>query len=434
MKIKQLLVTTALLLALPALANEQQLNIAVKEQRPLSVPADLERIAVADPEIADVVVLPGNRNRPGSILLTGKNPGSTVVTAWSRKRVETVWHVHVQSQLQSQLPEQGADLRISGNNAVLRGQSSSTLAHASTAAAAAASVANGKVLDTATVHTGGMVQIDVKIVEFSKNTLKEAGFDFLINKGHGAFSFGLLDGNNQLSQSGAGRYNFNSPASRAFNLLNRGAINTRVRLLETNGLARVLAQPSLIALSGHTASFLAGGELPIPQAGGLGTTTVTYKPFGIGMTVTPTVLSANRIVLKVAPEASDINTQDSMEINGTIIPAISTRRAETTMELGDGESFIIGGLVSRETSSNVSKVPLLGDLPIIGTFFRSMQYSQDEKELTIIVTPHLIKPLAKGVQPALAGEDREHIDSPGNAWGAYLMGVASSDELPGFSR
>src|SRR5690606_12360601 len=142
MKIKQLLVTTALLLALPALANEQQLNIAVKEQRPLSVPADLERIAVADPEIADVVVLPGNRNRPGSILLTGKNPGSTVVTAWSRKRVETVWHVHVQSQLQSQLPEQGADLRISGNNAVLRGQSSSTLAHASTAAAAAASVAN----------------------------------------------------------------------------------------------------------------------------------------------------------------------------------------------------------------------------------------------------------------------------------------------------
>ncbi len=434
MKIKQLLAITALLLTLPVLASERHLTIAVKEQRPLPIPADLERIAVADPDIADVMVIAGNRNRPGSILLTGKSPGSTIVTAWSRNRVETVWQIDVQSQLHGQLPEAGADLRISGGNAILRGESPSTISHAGTTAVATASVGSGKVLDAATVRTGGMVQIDVKIVEFSKNVLKEAGFDFLINKGHGAFSFGLLDGNNLVSQNAAGRYNFASPASRAFNLLNRGAINTRVRLLETNGLARVLAQPSLIALSGHTASFLAGGELPIPQAGGLGTTTVTYKPFGIGMTVTPTVLSANRIVLKVAPEASDINNQDSIEINGTVIPAISTRRAETTMELGDGESFIIGGLVSRETRSNANKVPLLGDLPIIGTFFRSMQYSQDEKELTIIVTPHLVRPLAKGVQPALAGEDRERIDTPGNAWGAYLMGVAYPDELPGFSR
>ena len=104
------------------------------------------------------------------------------------------------------------------------------------------------------------------------------------------------------------------------------------------------------------------------------------------------------------------------------------------MELGNGESFVIGGLVSRTTRSNANKVPLLGDLPIIGTFFRSMQYAQDEKELVIIVTPHLIRPLAKGAKLPLPGEDQEKRDSAGNAWGAYLMGIASQDELPGFSK
>src|SRR5690606_19677677 len=142
--IKQLLAITALLLTLPALANERHLTIAVKEQRPLPVPADLERIAVADPDIADVMVIAGNRNRPGSILLTGKNPGSTIVTAWSRNRVETVWQIDVQSQLHGQLPEAGADLRISGGNAILRGESPSTISHAGTTAVANASVGSGK--------------------------------------------------------------------------------------------------------------------------------------------------------------------------------------------------------------------------------------------------------------------------------------------------
>lgn len=413
---------------------QNELSIGIKEQRALAVPADLERIAVGDPEIADIIVLPGNRNQPGNVLLVGKKAGSTSVTAWSRNRIESVWQVHVQSPLLAQLPATDTKLRLSEGNALLRGESPSLLSHAGTAAIAGTAT-GGKVLDTATIHTGGMVQIDVKIVEFSKNVLKEAGFDFLINTGQGVFSFGLLDGNNQIAPNSAtGRYSFASPASQAFNLLNRGGINTRVKLIETSGLARVLAQPSLIALSGHSASFLAGGELPIPQAGGLGTTSVTYKPFGIGVTVTPTVLAANRIVLKVAPEASDISNENGLEVNGIRIPGISTRRAETTLELGDGESFVIGGLVSRDTRSNASKVPLLGDLPIIGTFFRSMQYSQDEKELAIIVTPHLVRPLAKGTQLALPGGDRERIDTPGNAWGAYLLGAGSRDELPGFSK
>ena len=437
MKIIRLLVIAATLLSTPVLsiAKEIDLTINVKEQRTLAVPADLERIAVADPDIADVIVIAGNRNQPGSVILVGKKYGSTSVSAWSRNRIETVWKVQVQSALLGQIPDGGAHIQVSEGNALIRGASASVLSHANTTAIAATTTGKEKVLDSATVKTGGMVQIDVKIVEFSKNVLKQAGFDFLINKSSGAFSFGLLNGNALLDLDAAtGRYNFRSPASQAFNLLNRGAINARVQLIEENGLARVLAQPSLIALSGHSANFLAGGELPIPQAGGLGTTTITFKPFGIGVTVTPTVLSADRIVLKVAPEASDIDLSNGLVINNTLIPSISTRRAETTMELGNGESFVIGGLVSRTTRSNVNKVPLLGDLPIIGTFFRSMQYAQDEKELVIIVTPHLIRPLAKGAKLPLPGEDQEKRDSAGNAWGAYLMGIASQDELPGFSK
>lgn len=437
MKIIRLLVITATLLSVQALsqAKEIDLTINVKEQRTLAVPADLERIAVADPDIADVIVLAGNRNQPGSVLLVGKKPGSTSVSAWSRNRIETVWKVQVQSVLLGQLQDGGASIQVSEGNALIRGESPSVLSHANTTAIAGTATGPDKILDSATVRTGGMVQIDVKIVEFSKNVLKQAGFDFLINKSSGAFSFGLLNGASVLNLNEAtGRYNFASPATQAFNLLNRGAINTRIRLIEENGLARVLAQPSLIALSGHSANFLAGGELPVPQSGGLGTTTITFKPFGIGVTVTPTVLSADRIVLKVAPEASDIDLSNGLVINNTLIPSIATRRAETTLELGDGESFIIGGLVSRTTRSNASKVPLLGDLPVIGTFFRSMQYAQDEKELVIIVTPHLVRPLAKGAKLPLPGEDQEKRDSGGNAWGAYLMGIASQDELPGFSK
>jgi pilus assembly protein CpaC len=116
------------------------------------------------------------------------------------------------------------------------------------------------------------------------------------------------------------------------------------------------------------------------------------------------------------------------------MPALRTRKADTMIELGDGESFVISGLVSRETIASVSKVPFLGDLPIIGAFFRSMQYSQDERELVIVVTPHLVKPLARGTKVPLPGEALEKRNTPGNAWGYYLMGPATGQQMPGFSR
>jgi len=195
----------------------------------------------------------------------------------------------------------------------------------------------------------------------------------------------------------------------------------------------VLAEPTLVALSGQSASFLSGGELPIPVPQGLGTTSIEYKPFGIGLSVTPTVLADDRIVLKVAPEASDLDYANALSLNGVPVPAISTRRADTTVELGDGESFIIGGLVSRSTSSSVNKVPMLGDLPVLGAFFKQTNYQMNEKELVIVVTPHLVKPLARGTDLSArlpgAGVQR---DAP--VWRSILLGGAGGDAVPGFSR
>ncbi|WP_231602353.1 type II and III secretion system protein family protein [Herbaspirillum chlorophenolicum] len=428
------MVATSLLPTISVMADDASVHLGVHEQRELAIPAGLERIAVANPDVADIVVLRGSAKRQGSVLVVGKKSGTTTVTAWQRNGSSRVWQVTVQSQLQRQQPPApgGAELQINDDSALLRGQSPSLLEHAYSNAVAANAVGKDKVIDTATIATGGVVQIDVKIVEFSRTALKEAGFGFLFNLARGNFTFGL---SNNLPAS----VPLQTPTTSAFNLvtgLKRGSFNlqTSLELIENNGLARVLAQPTLTALSGQSASFLAGGELPIPQSGGLGTTTIVYKPFGIGLTVTPTVLAPNRIALKVAPEASDIDYTNALVSSGVSIPAITTRRAETTVELGDGESFVIGGLVSRTTKSSLSKVPFLGDLPIIGTFFRSMSYSRDEKELVIVVTPKLVNPIAKGVKLAMPGADKEKLDTPTNAWSAYLMGNAGGDDLPGFSK
>lgn len=419
--------------AIPAVSMAAGADIALgmREQQSLPVVGTLERIAIADPEVADVLMVRASGGKSGSVILVGKKAGSTTVTAWVKGMPATTWRVKVQGDLQAALASQGgADIQVRGPASVISGQAPSLLAHVNSSAAAVDAVGKGKVLDISTIDSSGVVQIDVKIVEFSKSVLKEIGFDFGFGLNRGNFSFNL--GSN-LASNGL------SSTSQAINLLtkfSRGSysLTSNLRLIEGNGLARVLAEPSLTALSGQSASFLAGGELPIPQSGGLGTTTIVYKPFGIGLTVSPTILAKGRIALKVAPEASDVDYTKAIVTDGISVPAISTRRADTTVELGDGESFIIGGLVSRNTISNVHKIPLLGDLPIIGTFFRNLSYSQADKELVIIVTPHLVQPIAKNVPLPLPGESQERRNTAGTAWGSYLLGGASQDELPGFSK
>jgi pilus assembly protein CpaC len=278
--------------------------------------------------------------------------------------------------------------------------------------------------------------VDVRVVEFSRTVLKEIGFNFF--RQNNGFSFGSFTPTSLTSSTvGSSSTTVQStlPISSAFNLVFSSATHglfADLSLMETNNLARVLAEPTLVALSGQSASFLAGGEIPVPVPQALGATAIEYKSYGIGLSLTPTVLSPQRIALKIAPEASQLDFSNAVTISGVSVPAITTRRTETTVELGDGESFVIGGLIDRETASNVNKVPLLGDLPVIGAFFKQLNYQQNEKELVIVVTPHLVSPLAKDAKlPTTPGELAEQRNAP--VWRSLLGGAAAREPVPGFS-
>lgn len=404
------------------------LTLAAGTQQELVIDKGVDRIAIANEQVASVMVTRKTRGAPGArLIVTGKAPGSTSLLVWERgSETATTYTIHVQR-----------------GTAVLQGAFPTAADHQQARASALVAQPDKAALaDRSTLDVKSQtVQVEVKIVEFNKRVLKQAGlniFSTAANK-HG-FSFGVFSPSSlnsaNFEANGVIRGEMSSPLAQAFGLLlNFGKANIGVNLglLEGNGLARVLAEPTLVALSGQSANFLAGGEIPVPIAQGLGTTSIEYKPFGIGLTVSPTVLSNNRIVLKVAPEASDLDYTNAVTLSGVAVPALTTRRADTTVELGDGESFIIGGLVSRTTTSSVDKVPMLGDLPVLGTMFKRQDYQQNERELVIVVTPHLVKPLAQGTQVGAALPGNTEQREPA-FWRSYLVGGGADDALPGFSR
>ncbi|CAB3705388.1 pilus assembly protein N-terminal domain-containing protein [Achromobacter sp. SIMBA_011] len=422
-------------------APARDIAVAVRGQQTLMLEGAPARIAIGDPEVADVKVLAASGKRQASLLLYGKKPGTTQLQVWTgNNAAPQLWTVRVAGNVQQVMAGRGmaggANVDVAGDRAVVSGQADSPLSHQASVAAAGAVVGDKNVVDVSTAGTGGVVQVEVKVVEVSRSVMKQAGISF-------AGRSGPWGGTNSITPDGfPAPLGFSKSAALAsgFSLFyDSNDFSARLRLLQNNGMARVLAEPTLVALTGQSASFLAGGELPIPEAGGLGTTTVTFKPFGIGLTVTPTVLSRERIALKVAPEASELDYSNAIAVSSgtnttTLIPALRTRRADTTVELGDGESFVVSGLVSRQTKALVNKVPMLGDLPIIGSFFRSVDYTQEDTELVIVVTPRLVRPIARGVTLPLPGARQEATDTAFNAWGYYLMGPAGGQQMPGFSR
>lgn len=412
-------------MATHAAAQETPILLSQHEQRPWALPADLERVAIANSDIADLSILKDRRQA----LLIGRAPGTTTILLWQRGQAAPQrMQVEVRNAVQAGLlAGSDAHVQVGDGHALVTGTMHSTIDHAH--ALQAAAVATGQdvpVSDASTVGTGGVVQVEVKVVELNKTALRRIGLQF--ENANGGFKYGMRS-------PGIGTNSDDNPLSSAFRLVADSATHAwkaNLDLLQSNGMARVLAEPTLVALSGQSASFLAGGELPILEPQGLGTTTIAFKPFGIGLTVTPTVLAPDRIALKVAPEASDLDYSSGVSYNGVMVPAISTRRADTTVELGDGESFIIGGLVSSTLSSNVDKIPLLGDIPIIGAFFRNLDYRRQDRELVIVVTPRLVRPLARDTPLVLPGDSETQTRMP--PWGSWLLHPAGPDALPGFSR
>ena len=405
-----------------------QLRIDAGTQKELLIGKGIERMAIADETVAGVALTRQSPNSPAArLIVTGKAAGRTTLMVWEKGQDNAIVYA----------------LEVRRRTSTLNGSLNSMEAHQEARdAAMSAGGDKSALIDRSVVNVrSNTVQVEVKIVEFNRSVLKQAGLNIFSTRANSnGFSFGVFTPSSLRSASfapdGSLSGEHNNPLAQAFSLLfnfGKAGIGLNVGFLEGNGMARVLAEPTLVALSGQSASFLAGGELPVPAPQGLGTTSIEYKPFGIGLTLTPTVLSNDRIVLKVAPEASDLDYTNSLSIGGVAVPAISTRRADTTVELGDGESFIIGGLVSRTTTSNADKVPLLGDIPVLGTFFKQNKYQMSEKELVILVTPHLVKPIARGTDlgPYLPG-GAEQRDGP--VWRAHLLGPASGTTVPGFSR
>jgi pilus assembly protein CpaC len=259
------------------------------------------------------------------------------------------------------------------------------------------------------------------VAEVSRSLTKQLGFNWNAVASTGSFAFGLATGRGLLPTNGVTplQSGINSLFNRATPLsgvtqsatpnaffgslnTNRASVNTLIDALAEEGVVTILAQPNLTAESGQKASFLAGGEFPIPisqasaSQGSTATITIEFKKFGVIVDFVPTVLSSDRISIKVRPEVSELSTNGAIMIQNLTIPALSVRRAETTIQLGSGESFAIAGLIRADNSSDINKYPGLGDLPVLGPLFRSSSFQHNETELVIIVTPYVVRPTGEG--------------------------------------
>ncbi|MDQ3144857.1 MAG: type II and III secretion system protein family protein [Pseudomonadota bacterium] len=239
------------------------------------------------------------------------------------------------------------------------------------------------------------VNLRVRIAEVNRSLVKSIGVNLFTQDATGGTSFGIEQGSglvagNPFSVAGIPG---GTTLGLARKFLGLDLIGT-LDLAESDGLVTTLAEPNLTALSGETASFLAGGEFPIPVSQEQGSVTIEYKQYGVGLAFTPIVLADGRISMRVRPEVSELSNEGSLRLNGFNVPALTTRRAETTVELGSGQSFMIAGLLRNSNTNNIEKAPFLGDIPILGALFRSTSYRRSETELVIIVTPYLVRPVS----------------------------------------
>ena len=388
--------------------SPQRLSLTVGKSIIIHSPGPVRRVSLVSPEIADAMVLTTQQ-----IYVTGKAPGITSLTLWGVDDKVTAFLdleispdiSRLKEMLHRILPDE-KDIKVSTthDHITLSGtiSSSTNLANVLALAGPYAPLDEEKkpkiinLLEVAGVH---QVMLEVRVSEISRSLLRRLGFNFAYITSGNNFGVSLL---NQLASLPAGSPAGGVGASSAINAIFRFVSNgttwtVLIDALKEEGLLKVLAEPTLITLSGKTANFLAGGEfpIPVPQSVAAGGTTITieYKPFGVALNFTPTVLSNKKINMVVAPEVSDLDFSNALTASGFVVPSITTRRVSTVIELADGQSFAIAGLLKDDVREIVSKFPLLGDVPILGALFRSSTFRRNETELIVIVTPHLVKPL-----------------------------------------
>ena len=409
--------------------GEEQIMIAAGESHVIKAPWPTVRVAVTDPKIADVQILTSDQ-----VLLQGLKVGSTDLIMWSKDENKIMqMSVHVtldKQQLLDLFPNCVLDINQSGDILVVKGLLRS--ANQSAQLREYLEKSQVKYVDMTSVAGVQQVQLDVRVVEVSRTAIRALGMN-IYNSGSDNF-FGHYSLGIQPGASNGGALVTDSVSVFA-NFGNSWKV--LINALAENQYLRVLANPTLVALSGEEASFLAGGEFPIPVVqGGAGTggtggenisgnsITIEWKKYGVGLTFRPTVLGDGTIQLYVAPEVSELTSVGSVTIGGFQVPALRTRTFSTILELKNGQTFAMAGLIKRNEDAITSRVPGLGDLPVLGALFRSVRYTNGETEMVVLVTATLVEPMNNAQTPPLPGFTHKEPSD----WELYMDGRIEGKE------
>jgi pilus assembly protein CpaC len=388
----------------PEIKGVLPLRLVVGKSLVYESPVPFTRASLANPEIAEALVL-----SPRQLYVMGKTVGLTNLTLWGRDgRVAAVYDIdvtpdlaHLKAQLHQLFPDETQIQVTATHDHVTVSGTIGSAARLNQVLALAEAYAPKKVVNLLQVAGVQQVMLEVRVAEMDRTLLRRLGVNASYADGSGK-SFGVSALKNLAAIAADSPLPLAAPpmglaVSQAVNALFRFQSGSStwtgfIDALKENNLAKVLAEPTLVAISGQEASFLAGGEFPIPVPQAFGVTTVQFKKFGVQLGFTPVVLDQRRLSITVTPEVSELNFANGLTLQGFTVPSINTRRASTVIELADGQSFAVAGLLRDQVREVISKYPVLGDLPILGPLFRSSQFQKNETELVIVVTPHLVVP------------------------------------------
>lgn len=423
----------------PFSGAEHEYNVEINKGELVHLDRAASTVLVSNPNIADVQVL-----SPTLVSINGRGIGETTVIAVDKNDHEIMNAVvnvthnlsKLNKALKNSMPNSGVQFDTVDGALVMKGSVASPLEAADVGRLATPFLQqNQSVINMLKVEGSDQVTLQVRVAEVSRTELKRFGINMeSLLSAPGNFAFGLATGRDiidnttgTLTRSGLDSTlftGFRSP---------RANINSVIDALEQQGLVKVLAEPNLTAMSGRAANFLAGGEFPVPAVDNEGSVTVTYRPFGVSLAFTPVVMSKEKISLSVAPEVSTLSQVGAVQASGFNIPSLATRRAQSTVELGSGETFAIAGLIQNDTSNDISKFPGLGDVPILGPLFRSSEFRHDQTELVILVTPYIVKPVK---DKTLLATPVDGLESPSDfdriLWGSlYREQLRGGNAAPG---
>ena len=384
-------------------------NVLVGQSKVISFDSAIERFSVSNPEVAEAVLV-----TPSQVVINGKAFGQINLIAWQKNTGRfVVFDVYVRtnlslidSQIRALFPKDDIRLSQANGSVVLSGSVSDP--NIATQADAVVQAAGFKTVNmlTSPVKDLVQVQLQVRVAEVNRSRMRELGTSYAYQASPGVGSY--VNGGGGPSSIGdvTGGVLSGTLASSLNLFVMGGNTLAMIRALQTQGALRALAEPNLIAMNGQQASFLAGGEFPVPivQGGGgtnASTVTIVFKEYGVRLTFRPTVLDEDHIRLELEPEVSTLDFANGVKLNGFLIPGLRTRRAKTSVELRDGQSFALAGLLDNSETKTMSKVPGLGDIPILGNLFRSTNFQKNESELMFIVTSQIVKPVNRDDLPKM---------------------------------